>query len=149
VHLPLVDAPLDPPADGTSGAEPIGLGRRETILLVEDDESLRPLFTSALEAEGYTVVAAASGEDALAGDVGAAELLISDIVMPGMGGVALARELTSRRPGLRVLLISGFSEHGVGDEELRELDASFLRKPFTLAELSAKARGLLDAVPAG
>jgi CheY-like chemotaxis protein len=150
VHLPLVDAPLDPPRDGerqdTAGDE-----SSETILLVEDDEALLSLFRSTLESQGYSVLTAKNGEEGRevwAEHRGSVNLLISDIVMPGMGGVALARELLAQRPELRILLVSGFSEHGVGDSQLNELGASFMRKPFSLTELTSKTREVLDSVPA-
>ncbi len=141
ILLPLVEAPLDP--QGGLPASRLTRGA-ETILLVEDDEALLPLFRGALEAEGYTVMSATSGEAALQLDTERVDLLISDVVMPGIGGVALATELAARHPRLGILLVSGFSESGIADAQTGGLDVSFLRKPFSLADLSAKARELLD-----
>ena len=107
-----------------------------TILLVEDETSVRLLVSRALRREGYDVVEADCGEAALAllAEDRRVDLLVSDVVMPGLDGRHLVRLARERRPGLRALLMSGYAEHEFGTGEL---NAGFLAKPFSLAALSA------------
>jgi two-component system cell cycle sensor histidine kinase/response regulator CckA len=119
----------------------------ETILVAEDNEALRALLRIGLEICGYHVLAAASGREALrlaALRDGPIALLITGVVMPEIGGPELARRLAARRPGLKVLLLSGPSE------EMARLgkDAAILRKPFRPSALVAKVREILDRGPA-
>jgi CheY-like chemotaxis protein len=119
----------------------------ETILVAEDDEVLRTLLQIALESCGYTVLASASGSAALALAERHAEtiaLLVSDVTMPGMEGPELARRLTAIRPGLRVLLLSGYSH----DPAFLDAGSDFLQKPFRPSALVAKVRRILDPAPA-
>jgi signal transduction histidine kinase len=141
IYLPRVLERAEPLPQATPRPGPAE--GRETILLVEDDDVIRALAASVLRAHGYTVLAAPDGiEGARAGaeHKGKIDLLITDLVMPRMDGRTLARELTARRPGLKVLLMSGYSaEENPGDEA-----AAALRKPFTPRELLARAREVLD-----
>jgi CheY-like chemotaxis protein len=118
-------------------------GGAETILLVEDEEIVRRLTRDLLTSFGYRVLDVASGEEALAVDE-PYDLLVSDVVMPGMNGVELARQLTSERIGLRVLLVSGHST-----DDIRALDGNrrwrYLPKPFAPHDLAWAVRQLLDA----
>ena len=119
----------------------------ETILVAEDDEVLRTLLQIALESCGYTVLASASGPAALELAERHAEpiaLLVSDVTMPGMEGPELARRLAAIRPGLRVLLLSGYSR----DPALLDAGVDFLQKPFRPSTLVARVRGILDLAPA-
>lgn len=119
----------------------------ETILVAEDDEVLRTLLQIALESCGYTVMASASGPAALELAERHAEpiaLLVSDVTMPGMEGPELARRLAAVRPGLRVLLLSGYSL----DPALLDAGVDFLQKPFRPSALVARVRGILDLAPA-
>ncbi|MFI5233125.1 MAG: ATP-binding protein [Gemmatimonadales bacterium] len=118
----------------------------ETILLAEDDEVLRTLTARILVAQGYRVLEAADGVEALRvaeGHTGALDLLTTDMVMPSMGGHDLASELSARRPGLKVLFVSGYTDDAVGRGELQPGDA-FLQKPVDPRMLARKVRQVLD-----
>ena len=118
----------------------------ETILLAEDDEVLRTLTARILIAQGYNVLEASDGVEALRvaeGHTGALDLLTTDMVMPSMGGHALANELSARRPGLKVLFVSGYTDDAVGRGELQPGDA-FLQKPVDPRQLARKVRQVLD-----
>ncbi|HEX6278618.1 MAG TPA: PAS domain S-box protein, partial [Pyrinomonadaceae bacterium] len=119
----------------------------ETILLVEDESSVRGLACEILEACGYTVVEAEDGKEALKrfGQIDSGvDLLITDVVMPNMGGRELSENLLLACPDMKVLFTSGYTDdailrHGITDE-----NTNFLQKPFTFASLSRKVRLLLD-----
>jgi PAS domain S-box-containing protein len=120
----------------------------ETLILVEDEEALRNLTGSVLRASGYTVLEAPSAENAeriCSEFPGAIALLVTDVVMPGMNGPALAERLRTARPGMRVLYISGYTEDGL---DLQDLDpvTGFLQKPFAPSLLAKRVRELLDVV---
>nr|MBA2332297.1 response regulator [Actinomycetota bacterium] len=132
------EAPLIRPPALTSGSE--------TILLVEDEETIRRLVCDVLTRSGYTVLSAPAAVEAI--DllrVNAVDLLLTDVVMPGMSGPDLARIATVERPGLRVLLTSGYANEP--DELLTGTDAAFIGKPFSPKTLVAKIREVLDASP--
>jgi len=119
----------------------------ETILLVEDEDGVRRIARIALEGRGYRVLAAASGRAAIGvaeGHGPRIDLLVTDLVMPGMSGRELADELRVRRPGLRVLFISGYVEDELARHGIVEAEVAFLHKPFSLDELGAKVRAVLD-----
>jgi signal transduction histidine kinase len=118
----------------------------ETILLAEDDEVLRTLTARILTAQGYRVLEASDGVEALRvaeRHDGALDLLTTDMVMPSMGGHDLANELSARRPGLKVLFVSGYTDDAVGRGELQPGDA-FLQKPVDPRMLARKVRQVLD-----
>jgi PAS domain S-box-containing protein len=127
---------------------PAKLEGSETVLLVEDEAVVRMLVCEMLERAGFTVLEApdaARARDLAAGHEGTIDLLLTDVVMPGMSGPELAAELVDERPDLRVLFTSGYTEGALdGEGALREGQA-FLAKPFTAAALAQKLRGLLDA----
>jgi signal transduction histidine kinase len=111
------------------------------IVLVEDEEQVRNLTRAILTRQGYRVFDFASAADALAflrGQEEGIDLLISDIVMPNMGGLELAREAQALRPGMRVLLMSGYTETSVSGQGLMTPGTVFIHKPFTSASLRAK-----------
>jgi two-component system cell cycle sensor histidine kinase/response regulator CckA len=145
IYLPLSEQPLrEPEALATSPGHHRG---RETILLVEDEAAVRTVCRKALEARGYTILSAGNGEEALAiaASHGATiHLLLSDVVMPGMGGPELASRLSNQLPGLRVLHISGYSGEAFASQGFVESRAPLLQKPFTLDELSIAVREVLD-----
>jgi PAS domain S-box-containing protein len=117
-----------------------------TVLLVEDDPAVRRLLVRTLDGAGYRVLAAEGAEQALALVEGPAvelDLLVSDVVMPEVSGRELARRLRAKRPGLRVLLVSGFPEHvGAPGGEVSQADG-FLQKPFVPRALLDKVREVL------
>ena len=123
-------------------------GGNETILLAEDETVLRHLMTRALELEGYRVIPAANGVEALACLEAAASpvaLVLSDMVMPLMNGRDLADRAQAANPATRVILMSGHSDDLLAAQgSLTECDA-FLQKPFTMADLARKTREVLDA----
>lgn len=124
---------------------PIG---EKTVLLVEDEEVVRDLAREILCVNGYQVVTANHGQEALrAYDAhpGRIDLLLTDVVMPVMGGRELARCLTERQEDLRVLFVSGYSGEVAFHDGLLETGASFLAKPFTPDELTKKVRAVLTA----
>jgi len=129
------------------GAVSAFLRGAETILIVDDDETVLYITGEMLQRLGYTILCAASGEEALRvfgeyqGRIG---LVILDMIMPRMGGAEILRRLTAMEPGLKVLLCSGhkFSEQAL--EGLNQDQRGFIKKPFTLQILSTKIRQLLD-----
>jgi PAS domain S-box-containing protein len=144
VFLPRVTArPARPRVEAI--VEPVG--GAETVLLVEDDGMFRELLAEVLHDAGYRVLVAREPQAALAlvaeAD-GAIDLLLSDLVMPGMRGSELARRLRERQTGLRVVLMSGYSEVEEGATAAQELGADFLQKPFSTKELLRTVRRQLD-----
>ncbi|NOU29785.1 MAG: response regulator [Polyangiaceae bacterium] len=119
----------------------------ETILLVEDEAQVRAIVRSALRRQGYEVLDASAGEEALAiaaAHPGTIHLLLTDVVMPLMSGPELAKRVAARVPGIRVLCMSGYSDDSVLRHELREAGVAFLQKPITPSLLAAKVREVLD-----
>jgi two-component system cell cycle sensor histidine kinase/response regulator CckA len=119
-----------------------GSGR---ILVVEDESAVRTLLGRVLERAGYEVTTASDGGQALQlvdGGDGHFDLVLTDVVMPGMSGIALVRELRSRRPGIRVLLMSGYTEDSVGQGDSR---LEMLTKPFSEQDLLARVGASLGA----
>lgn len=121
---------------------------RETILLVEDDDAVRRLAREVLERSGYTVLNASNGREALEVEdqhERPIHALVTDVMMPEMGGIELSWRVRSRRPGIRILFISGYDKHGSAAHlELPE-GAVVLAKPFPVDSLVAKLRELLQA----
>ncbi|MGE3508659.1 MAG: response regulator [Vicinamibacterales bacterium] len=118
----------------------------ETILLVEDEEAVRSLTAEVLRRQGFDVIDAQDGVEALRlarGFAGPIHLLLTDIVMPHMNGRDLAEQLCGVRPEIKVLFMSGYTDHAVVHRELNA-GAPFLQKPFTPDALARKVRGLLD-----
>jgi signal transduction histidine kinase/CheY-like chemotaxis protein len=150
-HLPIVkeETRMDSlPADSTVSSS----GKGETILLVEDDEAVRRFTTTLLERLGYDVITSQTGEQALEFVKDYTEpidLLVTDVVMPGMQGPELATALLGLRPETLVLFVSGYTE----PERLVSLSLSatraFLQKPFSMDALARQVRGLLDAPSPG
>lgn len=119
----------------------------ETILLVEDEEPVRAIVKETLEDSGYTVLDAPNGEEALAflSRFGKpVHLILSDVVMPRMGGKSLAEQVASLYPGVKMLLISGYSDAVLGKRDDLTKEIPFLYKPFTPHDLTSKVREVLD-----
>ncbi len=122
-------------------------GGSETILLVEDEEAVRRIGCMVLRDAGYTVLEARHGVDALrvaAETPQRIDLLVSDVVMPQMGGPQLAQRLTAERPGLKVLYMSGYTDDAVVRHGILHEQLAFLQKPFTPIGLARKVREVLE-----
>jgi len=119
----------------------------ETVLVVEDESAVRSFTRMVLERSGYRVLEAADGDQALSvsqGHAGEIQLLVTDMVMPGMGGRQVAETLERRRPSIRVLYLSGYAENSLAQRGTLGSDLPFLQKPFTMEALLQKVRQVLD-----
>ena len=118
----------------------------ETVLLVEDDEGVRRVATDILRRQGYRVFAARGPHEALALAEGLPDLdlLVTDVVMPEMGGRVLAETLSASRPGIRVLFMSGYTDDAIVRHGVLEAEMEFLQKPLTPETLSRRVREVLD-----
>lgn len=144
IYLPSVNEAVERPKPKPRTAEKTNGG--ETVLLVDDEPGIRDLLRRALESGGYHVLVAPGGEEAVTmAKVSSrgVQLVITDVVMPRMGGVELVARLLEDHPSLRVLYISGYLDHRVSQITA---DVEFLRKPFTPADLLRKTRTILSPV---
>jgi signal transduction histidine kinase len=119
----------------------------ETILLVEDDLPVRATAARILTGQGYQVIQAGDGASALAvlnGQGRPIQLMITDVVLPGMGGRELAEQVAALRPEIRILYVSGYTDDVILQHRLVERDVSLLQKPFTASSLASKVRDVLD-----
>jgi CheY-like chemotaxis protein len=124
---------------------------RETILLVEDEPAVRGLVRETLRLQGYTVLEARHGIEALltsAGYGGTIHLLLTDVVMPQMSGPEVAEKILTIRPEIKVLYMSGYPDHPVFDQGGVSRQSGFLQKPFSPPALAQKVREVLDGVKA-
>jgi two-component system cell cycle sensor histidine kinase/response regulator CckA len=147
VYLPRADdAAVEAPAAGASAGAPVGT---ERVLVVEDEEALRSLVVEMLTCQGYEVVAATSPLAALDAAMSGAsfDLMVTDLVMPGMSGRELADRVTAGCAGMKVLFMSGYTDDVVTRRGLMEERMAFLQKPFGLEELARKVREVLDSRP--
>jgi len=148
IFLPRTDGPASVlPARAAGSPAPTGT---ETVLVVEDEAIVRRLAVLGLRAQGYTVIEASSGAEALeiVGRVAnQLDLVVSDVVMPGISGPELVKRLAVVAPGVRCLLVSGHAEAAVLPDGLTGIGASFLPKPFTPERLARKVRDVLDSPP--
>ena len=148
LYLPATSLPAEHSAD--RDVEPTQLGGSETILLCEDDFAVRKVATTMLSRAGYTVLAAPSGSEALRiaeGHSGTIDLLLTDVIMPGMNGKQLSDTLGQQRPDLKTVFFSGYSadvisHHGVVDEQVE-----LVNKPFEHRDLLQRLRRVLDGSP--
>jgi len=144
IYLPRVDDVMEeraPTAESPSGGS-------ETVLLVEDADSLRELGREILEENGYTVIEASSGTaalEALARHTGPLDLVLTDLVMSGMSGRELAEQITRMRPGTKVLFMSGYTDDALGHHGVLESGTAFVEKPFTIDGLLRKVREVLES----
>jgi len=144
IYFPRIDEPCD-----ALGAPPVSIaaaGGSETILLVEDEESVRQLVRETLAARGYRILEAGTGHAALALAANPSttiHLVITDIVMPGLSGHELVDQLLAARPGLKVLYLSGYAQDALPTASPTSTQTAFLQKPFTLQSLSRKVREVL------
>ena len=140
IYLPRLEAPLAAAPAPDLAAAP--LGGSETILLVEDEAGIRVLTKTFLQQQGYTVLEARDGLEALSLAKDYSEpihLLLTDVVMPGIRGTEVAERLLKQRPNVRILYVSGYPA-----EEMNLPTAALLQKPFPMEELGAKIRQVLD-----
>ena len=145
IYLPRVAGAVE--VAPTSSETGRGLRGTETILLVEDEAAVRAAATTALERQGYTVLASPDAHEAL--DLvdrykGEIHLVLSDVVMPGSDGPTLIARLRTRRPKLKALLMSGYAGESLTRSGAFAADLPFLEKPFTVVGLAKKVREVLE-----
>ena len=119
----------------------------ETVLLVEDEPAVREMTLAALQGYGYTVLAASNAEDALqtvAAKHSQIDLLLTDVVMPGLSGPQLADHVRRIHPAIAVVFMSGYTSDAVLRQGIESGDVHFVQKPFSTAALAAKLRHVLD-----
>ncbi len=150
VFLPRAAAALTPASAPAESAPTAG---NETILLVEDEPQIRSVLVRGLEAQGYSILVAGNGAEALELARRTGEpihLLLTDVVMPLMNGPDLALAFAEERPETAVMFMSGYTDQAIGNDGVVGPGITFLAKPFTAAELARKVRETLDAarVPA-
>jgi CheY-like chemotaxis protein len=120
---------------------------RETVLLVEDEDAVRALSRHILQGCGYHVLEARDGIEAVRTaeeHPGPIDVLVTDVVMPRMGGRDVAAHATAARPALKVLFLSGYTDDAIMRHGVREADVAFLHKPYSPGALAAKVRAVLD-----
>jgi len=145
VYLPRIDAALDV---GDPVPPPAEANGTETVLLVEDEQSVRTVARRVLERRGYTVLAPESPDEAVSiceTHAGTIDLLLTDVVMPGVDGAELAARLCALRPGLKILYMSGYTDGSIASYQLLEQRSAFVQKPFSSELLSRSVRAVLDA----
>jgi PAS domain S-box-containing protein len=150
VYLPRVDEPVTHPAPRLT-PPPTHPGD-ETVLLVEDEPEVRSLVQRILKTQGYTVVTAANPDEAIAVArefKGTIQVMVTDVVMPGMSGLQLAARLMPTRPNMRVLFVSGYTHDAIGHHGVLDPGTAFLQKPFTPNALARKVREVLEGAPPG
>ena len=144
VYLPLIEEPASMPDSQETRLAAKG---HETILLVEDEDTVRQMTKMILDERGYRVLEASNGLEGLAvaeGHRGPIHLLMTDLVMPKLAGREMAERILALRPELRVLFMSGYTEDVIVLQGVESASANFLQKPFTLAGLTNKVREVLD-----
>ncbi|NPA95621.1 MAG: PAS domain S-box protein [Thermodesulfobacteria bacterium] len=148
LYFPALDATERARAMKERQVLPRSIKASETILLVEDDQAVRNLTMTMLEKEGYRVLVAISGEDALAllnRYEGTVDLLLTDVVMPGMNGKELYNLARKKFPHLKVLYMSGYTKNVIANHGVLENGTAFILKPFTIYELTYKIREILKS----
>ncbi len=145
IFLPRVTKAQDQAARSTEPVEK--RGGAETVLVVEDEDAVRNLIIRILRDHGYTALGSRSGEEALSlieRHKDGIDLIVADIVLPGISGPQLVEQAGTCRPGIRSLFISGYTDKTIQDFVAGEGEAKFLQKPFKPEELSARVRDILD-----
>ncbi|MFQ6046453.1 MAG: ATP-binding protein, partial [Gemmatimonadales bacterium] len=145
VYLPCAAGTPEPVRTRAADELPRGT---ETILLVEDDDSVRLVAARVLRRQGYTVLEASNGEEAmslLGEHQREVQLLLTDVVLPGAGGRAVAEMAQAVQPGIKVLFATGYTDDAILRHRLRDQEVELLSKPFTLESLTRRVREALDA----
>ena len=146
LYFPLAAAPASVTALGAAAGAPAKGG--ETVLVVEDDERILSVALRTLKSQGYTVLTSRSAEEAFAVEAahrGEVHLLLTDVVMPGLSGPELARDILARRPKTKLLFMSGYADGLLESSGKLPAGTDLLHKPFELSELCARVRRALDA----
>jgi CheY-like chemotaxis protein len=146
IYLPRVEGKVEAVEPKRRTTTQVARGS-ETLLLVEDEEGVRELIREWMSEHGYVVLAAANGVEALTlaeSHRGPIDMLVADVVMPQMGGPALANRLLPQRPEMRVIYVSGYADEAIGDPDVLRAGAAFLQKPFSLDSLLQMVREILD-----
>ena len=145
IYLPRVSEAATSTSAGVAAGS--SLQGSETILLVEDDELVREFSRAALQAYGYLVLEAADAASALLvskQEIGSINLMVTDVVMPGMTGRRLSEHFTGSRPEMKVLYMSGYTDNAIVRHGVLDAETAFLQKPFTPEVLARKVREVLD-----
>lgn len=149
IHLPAVaGAETEAEEEGVAGAV---VGGRETVLVVEDEPEVLRYTASVLESLGYRTLRAGSAEEAMevsAEERGKVHLLLTDVVLPKLGGRELARMLAGERPAIKVVFMSGYTGDVMDHHGIRRHRGDFLQKPFTPEQLAVKVRRALGRAAA-
>ena len=144
IYLPQVSAPVDVSRTTLTPVEKSD--NFETVLVVEDEDIVRELVCEVLENQGYNILCARDGIEALHmaeefdGDI---HLLVTDVIMPNMNGHELAAKLSAVRPDMKILYVSGYSDTDIGDHGELDPHSELLQKPFTPQTLARKIRDVL------
>ncbi|MFO7878472.1 MAG: response regulator, partial [Bacteroidales bacterium] len=147
IYLPRLVA--DEEIDKAVPQKKAAAGGTETILLVEDEPSILRMTRMMLEKKGYSVLSAVTPAEAVEkakNHSGAIDLLMTDVVMPGMNGRALAGQITDLYPDIRLLFMSGYTANVIAHQGILDDGVSFIQKPFSMADMTEKGRELLDMV---
>ena len=145
IYLSRVDEPLEQLREKTTRGEL--LRGSETVLVVEDEEKVRKLTVGILGKQGYSVLDASQGDDALAiseKHKGPIHLILVDVVMPGISGTELTKRLAFLRPETKILYMSGYTDNAIVHHGVLEKGVNYIQKPFTIDELTRKVREALD-----
>ncbi len=143
IYLPRVEEE----SEVLSAVPTVALQGSEAVLVVEDENSVREIINRVLSGNGYRVLMASDGNEGLriSGEYnGPIDLLLTDLVMPGMGGRELATRLEAERAGMKVLFMSGYTENAISHQGVLDAGLSFIQKPFTTEALLRKVREILD-----
>jgi len=146
IYFPAIDDPVHLSTSDQRNAKVVG--GTETILLVEDEDAVRAIALLALQTQGYTVLHAETGKKAIAivaKYAGRIDMLVTDVVMPGMSGRELAEAFLPQFPDLKVLYLSGYTDDSVIRHGILQMEVAFLQKPYTPLALARKVREVLDA----
>ena len=146
IYLPRMSGQAKDPAPENKKER--SLRGSETLLVVEDEPAVRALTSRILREQGYTIIEAANGIEAL--DIarkheGEINLLITDVIMPGVSGQDLAEQIRASRPDIKTLFVSGYTDNAIAHQGILDADVAFLQKPFTVQSLCRKVRAVLDS----